>query len=216
MQSSETIGELASALASAQAAMTNVVKMKENPFFKSSYADLGAIWDVARAPLTKNGLAVVQSASAANGEVVVTTRLIHKSGEWIEDSLALRPTKPDAQGIGSTITYGRRYSLAAFVGLASVEDDDGNAAVTASTKPVAQATKQANGQKVAPKASDAGAWATKAKAELRALEDTKKIMLWWSEHDKILKALEDRDFDSYADLLGYRDQLLDNLNPLTA
>ncbi len=85
------------------------------------------MWDAARQPLAENGLSVVQSIATDGPKVTVTTLLMHSSGEWIESELTLTATKFDPQGIGSASTYGRRYSLAAIVGVCQ-EDDDGEAA----------------------------------------------------------------------------------------
>lgn len=125
---SADIGELAAALAKAQGGMSNAAKDKTNPFFKSNYADLASIMDACRAVLSENALAVVQTTELGQaGWVVVVTTLMHSSGQWIRGRLALMPVKPDPQGVGSAITYGRRYGLQAIVGIAA-DDDDGNAA----------------------------------------------------------------------------------------
>lgn len=138
MTHSEQINEIAAALSKAQAVIAGAAKDSENPFFKSKYADLASVWDACRKPLTDNGLSVAQTAAADDGHVGVTTILMHASGQWIADRLVMKPTKDDPQGIGSCITYARRYALAAMVGVAP-EDDDGNAASakhTPTSKPV--------------------------------------------------------------------------------
>lgn len=127
MNKSETIGALAGALSKAQAEIRGAVKDTANPFFKSKYADLSSVWEACREPLAKNGLSIVQTNRAGDGRVIVETLLMHASGEWISGELDMRPVKDDPQGVGSAITYARRYSLAAMVGVAP-EDDDGNAA----------------------------------------------------------------------------------------
>lgn len=128
MQTSENINELAAALAKAQALVKGAMKDATNPHFKSSYADLSSVWDACREAITANGLSVVQAPEPGlDGAVCVTTRLMHSSGQWMEASLCCRPMKNDAQGVGSVITYLRRYSLAAMVGVAP-EDDDGESA----------------------------------------------------------------------------------------
>lgn len=131
MLKSETIGELAKALASAQGMIQNAKKDSENPFFKSKYADLAAVREACQGPLSKNGLAVIQTPRTILTEDVtiisVETLLCHSSGEWISEELSAIPVKTDPQGIGSCITYLRRYALSAVAGVAS-EDDDGNAA----------------------------------------------------------------------------------------
>lgn len=132
MTTSETINELAGALAKAQGQIKGAAKDADNPFFKSKYADLASVWEACRAAVTANGLSVLQAPRAAAFEggwiIEVETRLLHSSGQWMADSLTLPVGKPDAQGVGSAITYARRYALASFVGVAP-EDDDGNAAV---------------------------------------------------------------------------------------
>lgn len=139
MTHSEQINEIAAALSKAQAVIAGAVKDKTNPHFKSDYADLASVWDACRIPLTNHGLSVAQTAATDDGRVNVTTILMHVSGQWIRDTLAMKPTKDDPQGVGSCITYARRYALAAMVGVAP-EDDDGNAAsakpTTAAAKPV--------------------------------------------------------------------------------
>lgn len=127
MRESRAIGELAKALWKAQAAMGNAVKDSTNPHFKSKYADLASCWDACRKALTDNGLSVIQPVSADGASVTVTTRLLHESGEFIEDGLTITAVQNTPQGIGSAITYGRRYGLASMIGLAA-DDDDGNAA----------------------------------------------------------------------------------------
>jgi ERF superfamily len=128
MQKSDTITALAGALAAAQSEIEGAKKDSTNPHFRSKYADLGAVWDACRGPLTKHGLAVVQFPRSENGCALVETILTHKSGEWMSETLALPVSKQDAQGYGSAMTYARRYSLMAVAGIAP-EDDDGNAAV---------------------------------------------------------------------------------------
>lgn len=136
---SESIKEIASALAKAQAVMSGAKKGAENPHFRSKYADLASCWDAARAALPEQGLCVIQTTRPSDkDEVVVITLLAHSSGEWIEGELPLPVTKADAQGYGSALTYARRYGLCAMVGIAP-EDDDGNAAANA--KPNKQAGK---------------------------------------------------------------------------
>lgn len=135
MQHSEQIGELAGALAKAQGEIEGAAKSSANPYFKSKYADLSEVWDACRGPLSANGLAVSQLPvtrwEKVGEEFVlmagVTTILSHDSGQWIKDTLLMPVVKSDPQGVGSCVTYARRYALAAFVGVAP-EDDDGNAA----------------------------------------------------------------------------------------
>lgn len=125
MEHSEKIGELAKALATAQGQFKPIKRESVNPFFKSRYADLSAIIDATREALSKNGLMVSQLVSVNDG-VHVTTLLAHESGEWIRETLLMKPKADDPQSIGGAITYGRRYSLGGILGVASEDDDDGN------------------------------------------------------------------------------------------
>lgn len=144
MNRSESIAELAAALAKAQPAMRSALKSSDNPFFKSKYADLSAVWEACRSALHANGLTVVQGGEPGDGaHVTVSTMLLHTSGQYIESSLTVRPTKPDPQGIGSAITYARRYALAAIAGVCT-EDDDGNAASVHVAPPAAQRATPSN------------------------------------------------------------------------
>ncbi len=126
MRTSENLNELAKALAAAQGEMKNATLNKVNPHFKSKYADLAAIRDTVTPALAKHGIAVVQGTDTEENSIVVFTRLIHSSGQWIESRFPIPYDKPQAMGSG--ITYGRRYTLSAVTNIAADEDDDGNAA----------------------------------------------------------------------------------------
>lgn len=129
MQTSEQINEIATALAKAQGEITGALKDSANPFFKSKYADLASCWDACRGPLSANGLAVVQIPGISEDatRMVLETRLMHSSGQWISSLLPIHPKDESPQAMGSALTYARRYALTAMVGVAQV-DDDGNAA----------------------------------------------------------------------------------------
>lgn len=136
MNTSPTIGLIAKALATAQAEIENVGKDAVNTQFakpdtkgplRPSYATLAAVLDVCRPVLAKNGIALIQSPGNDGEAVTLTTTLAHESGEWFQSTVGVIPGKRDAQGLGSALTYLRRYSLSAICGVAQ-EDDDGNAA----------------------------------------------------------------------------------------
>ena len=125
-QQSESVAALAKALVATQGQLQGVAKSSAG--YNYRYADLAAVWDAIRKPLTANGLAVAQTTTyTASGEPVLITTLMHTSGEWMRGELLVRPTKADPQSLGSAITYGRRYALMGIVGVAP-EDDDGAAA----------------------------------------------------------------------------------------
>jgi len=127
MSQSEQINELAAALAKAQGAMSNAVMNRTNPHFKSKYADLSSVLDASRAPLSANGLSVVQTIQNSERGPFLRTVLMHSSGQFISSEYAL-PNTPRPHEMGSALTYARRYSLAAMICNSSDEDDDGNAA----------------------------------------------------------------------------------------
>src|SRR5262245_38614194 len=111
MNRSETIGKLAEALSKAQGTMKNAVKDSDNPFYKSKYADLASVSDACKPHLAANGLAVVQLPTMREGKLVLEYAILHNSGEWIGSEIEMTPVKSDPQGIGSAITYARRYTL---------------------------------------------------------------------------------------------------------
>lgn len=126
---SDTLGKLAEALSKAQGAMKPAVKDSVNPHFKSTYADLASCWAAIREPLAANGLAITQRLSTDAHGVRVETMLLHTSGEFLRDEFWLPVSQKTPQGYASAVTYARRYSLSAMVGLSSDSlDDDGNAA----------------------------------------------------------------------------------------
>jgi len=140
MPTSPTIAALAAALVKAQSAMGGAKKDSTNPHFKTAYADLASIWDACRAPLANAGLSIVQLVSSDPTHAIIETILAHSSGEWVSSLLAVPLTKADAQGLGSAITYGRRYALAAIVGVCPA-DDDAEAAVARPTQRTQPATR---------------------------------------------------------------------------
>lgn len=131
MITSEQVDKIFPALIKAQSEMGNAKKSSANPFFKSKYADLSEIIEVSKDVLSSNGIGIIQSPGGNGNNVTVTARVIHSSGQWIEDTISLPLTQNTPQAAGSAITYGRRYQLAALMNMAQ-EDDDGN---TASEKP---------------------------------------------------------------------------------
>lgn len=129
MDKSESITELTKALVKFQAALKPAVRDKTNPYLKSRYADLSGVWEVCRALLQENRLAVVQVSGIDAGGTYLETLLAHESGEWISGRYPLKPVKPDdPQALGSALTYARRYSLAAVLGIVT-EDDDAEGAM---------------------------------------------------------------------------------------
>jgi|TARA_R110002124_G_scaffold883_5_gene4497 hypothetical protein len=129
MKMSTDCSKVVPAFISAQGTLERASKDADNPFFKSKYADLSAVWLACQEALGENGLAVIQDVTTSENGVEVSTRVLHISGQWLEcGPLTIPLAKSDAQGVGSAITYGRRYGLSATLGIVTELDDDGNAA----------------------------------------------------------------------------------------
>lgn len=121
------------ALAEFQSKVPEIKKEAENPFFHSKYASLGNILTVIKPILAECKLVITQ---IPVGENELLTKIIHtESGEIIEGTFKFPLAKNDPQGLGSAITYMRRYSLVAMLGLNTEDDDDGNAASIRPQKP---------------------------------------------------------------------------------
>lgn len=124
----QNIKNIAAALSEFQGELETAKKDSTNPFFKSNYSDLRSVWNVIREPLAKNGLAVTQIPTIQGDRMVLITRVLHVSGEVIESIYPINPVKNDPQGMGSAVTYARRYALTAILGVVSGDDDDANGA----------------------------------------------------------------------------------------
>jgi len=127
--------KFATAFAKLQGEIKPALKDATNPHFRSKYADLSAVWEAVRAPMAKHGFGIIQSPQYEGDNIYLETTLLHDSGEFLTSKYPLKPSKPDPQGYGSALTYARRYSIAAMLGVVADEDDDGNAA---SAKPLSQ------------------------------------------------------------------------------
>jgi len=134
IKTSETLDAFAEAFAKAQGELTNPPKNKVNPHFNSRYVDLSDGLDVIRKTFSKHGLAVIQGTSLENDLTVLNTRILHKSGQWMEWTYPVSGLDTH-QKMGSAMTYARRYALFGIVGVAGEDDDDGNTA-SAPVKPI--------------------------------------------------------------------------------
>jgi hypothetical protein len=125
---------IADALSAAQLEIADPPKDSVNPHFKSRYADLATVLKTVRPVLARHGIAVVQTTDIQDGVTVLRTRLLWRDEEIIS-TYPVTPTQATPQGLGSALTYARRYALQAIVGVAADDDDDGNAASAAPPKP---------------------------------------------------------------------------------
>lgn len=174
---SANLNELAAALAKAQGEMQGAKKENKAVITgqtQRTYADLASVWEAVREPLTKNGLAVIQFPRTSGHGVEIETTLLHTSGQYMSDTLWVPCSKDDAQGLGSAITYGRRYALMAVTGIAPV-DDDGAAAVAGSAKGMAGGGgdfRPAGPRQFTPKPGETG-WVADARRD-GLIDDTRK------------------------------------------
>lgn len=174
---SGSIAKLTDALSKAQGAFDHAKKDVANEFFKSKYADLASVIDAAKKPLADNGLAVIQTTEIEGDAIVLVTLLSHSSGEWIKGRYPVKPVKNDPQGLGSALTYARRYAFSAITGIAS-EDDDGNAA---------------SGKVKEPRFKTAKAmqdWHTKVKADIFAAESVTQLVAIYNANIATVEELE--------------------------
>jgi len=122
---SESIDLLAISLAKAQGKITVAIEDKKNPHFKSTYSSLNSIWDACRSAISEEGLSVTQIMQPSATSIDLITILLHESGQWIKSVLPIPSLQLTPQQLGSAITYLRRYSLSAIVGVAPGFEDDG-------------------------------------------------------------------------------------------
>lgn len=135
MKNSPDMNHLAAALAAAQAEFPVIpkersaeIEMRNGGTYSYLYADMGDIIDALRPHLAANGLSVVQGVGTKGPDNVVTTRLLHSSGQWVEDTMRL-PGLRDAtpQSFGSAITYAKRYAYGALLNVVIDDGDDDGA-----------------------------------------------------------------------------------------
>jgi hypothetical protein len=154
MRQSDQIAELAAALSKAQSEMTGIKRNSVNSFFQSSYSDLETVLSSVRAALSKQGIAISQVLDFdPNFGTILETVLLHTSGQFLSSRVPLNAKANDAQTVGASITYYRRFSAMAICGIAAEsEDDDGESlagrgqkpfVVSNQSRPLAAAVKQA-------------------------------------------------------------------------
>lgn len=125
MEKSQSIKELAKALTLFKTKVGSIKKDSTNPHFKNRYASLSTILDNIRVPLLECNLEFIQIPDA---DMLITILTHMESGEFVQSNYQLNPVSNNPQGIGSAITYARRYALGAILGLNIEEDDDANSA----------------------------------------------------------------------------------------
>ena len=182
LQMSDGIENVSKALVGAQADVGKALKNQENSHFKSQYADLSAVLEVSKPALAKHGLALTQFPGQGEGTVTMSTLLVHESGEWILLPPASIPLQAHtAHGYGSAISYLRRYTTQAALGISvGLSDDDDGIEATA------------NAPKKAPKKRAASKKATPAfEPKKKAVVDPKILKAELAKLKKLIAAAEE-------------------------
>jgi len=200
---SQDIKELVSALSKAQGVMRPAVFNRVNPHFKTRYADFTSCMDCCREPLATNGLSIMQYCETVSDKLMLVTMLAHVSGQWIKSYFPLNPAQMTSQAVGAAMTYGKRYSLSALLGIVSDDEDDdgeseqgrGNGAAVAKTQNKVNPVQE---QKTPPKPRIDKDQLLTLKALDEALDDEckSKIYSWLANSHKI-RSLEEVTVDIY-------------------
>lgn len=215
MQCSEQINDIAAALAKAQGEVRGATKDALNDHFKRKYADLAAVWDACREPLTANGLSVIQPATNRDGRLCIVTRVIHATGQWIEDDgIPLLLGKQDMQALGSAITYARRYGLMAMVGIAPEDDDGEGAGAKGESKPVTAPEKTALPRDDAGQPTLENRYKTLSRA-LDAAKTVEQLASIWNRAENLRQQLNEQRPDLYNAISQAHDIIKDRLSPET-
>lgn len=142
IRTSESVNDISSALVDFSEKGIEFIARSKNPHFGNAYATLPFVLHSVVQPLASVGLSVVQGGALVDGQFAIITRLIHRSGQWLETVMPIQPSakalaRDASQAYASAATYGRRIALLAILGLAPVDpkerdllevDDDGNTA----------------------------------------------------------------------------------------
>ena len=183
MKHSDELKNLAKALAKFQADIKDPARDKDNPYFKSKYVALDGLLDAVRPVLATNGLSFIQSPVSNGQDMGVTTLLMHDSGEWIEsDPFLLHAVKNDPQAGGSAITYARRYSLSAVLGVAWDDDDDANVATKGphSRSNARNNSPKGNDTKVGRQAEKTASSSSQTQKKPTSVDDYYQLVIDWA------------------------------------
>lgn len=235
MERSPEIGKLAEALAKAQTQFKAIPRNKHVKVegrdgrrgYEYAYAPLEAIIDGTRAALAANGLALIQLPKVGERDVIVTTMVVHSSGEFVSAEISMPLGGSGAQAVGSALSYARRYCMSAILGVATEDDDDGEAASAPNSGRVQDkpAVRDAVAQQVA---SREDRFQREARADGKPISSGRKApgklgkegntigdmriedLMWWEV--SLGKALDDPDkaryrIDNEADLAAIKDMI---------
>jgi hypothetical protein len=208
MRTSESIKALAPALTAALGKLEGAAKNAKNPHFKNTYADLASVVDASRSILAESDLAVMQSPGLViEGRLQLFTRIIHKSGEWIEGEFHMPLAKSDPQATLATLTYARRGALMAILGIPAV-DDDGETAVGRGTDGnSASGPRQQTAPQEAPKPPTLSERADRFVTTLRGLPTPAERERAYKLASKLLADLDASDPERLVEINRFYDEL---------
>jgi len=202
------------ALAAFQAEAPMILKTANNPFYKSKYADLPAVWGTIKELVTKHGFVVLNSVVQKDGRDCLETTLFYPaSGELLTSCLPINPAKNDPQGYGAAITYHRRQNLVTLLGLVCDDDDDGNAASGKEEKPKPE-NKPKPKEEPNPKTPQVEFLET-CRRELEALNDIQHVTEW-QQLPKVREGMKDLNLKQVTWLQDQINAAMTRLNPLNA
>lgn len=199
MKHSETLTKIAPDLVAALAHIGGAKKGKTNPAFKSRYADLESVIAASKEILADNGLTLIQFPSdCVSGVLNLETIFMHESGEWISGEMGIALGKTDPQGVGSALTYARRYAQMAALNMPAVDDDGERAMgrVNGAAAP-AQPQSRQDPNSLAQKKRDGVM--ERMFAEIDATADMIELRQWWKDNTHAIKDLPQMWQDAISD-----------------
>lgn len=216
MEKSETTAEIFKALAKAQSEITDAIKDTDNPFFKSKYADLAQVRSVVRAIFGGHGLSIIHMPTASETGLGLQSIIAHESGEYVSSVSHWHLQKKDAQGMGSALTYARRYIDMAVSGMAADDDDGNDAGRQPEPKPVRPATPHAinfmPSDGTPAKNDDIKDMGRALYTKINRATNFDDVVRWLEMNDEALMCLKAIDENAYGAIIQLRDKREEELN----
>jgi hypothetical protein len=190
--------DIYTALFAVQTSVDVVRKTADNPFFKSKYADLPAVWEVVKDSLAANNILVYHKTDTKDGVDYLNTFVRHiPSGTEITSNVQLHLQKPTSQEYGSCVTYMRRYAISSMLGLITDKDDDGNDASQGKPKVVAKTEAPKAKKELTPEEREQASKLTIIKDAILNAKDVKMIDIIWNNHAAFLDGIKENSPNTY-------------------
>jgi hypothetical protein len=208
------------ALFAVQTSVDVVKKTADNPFFKSKYADLPAVWDVVKDALAANNILVYHKTDTKDGVDYLNTFVRHvPSGTEITSNVQLHLQKPTSQEYGSCVTYMRRYAISSMLGLITDKDDDGNDASQPKAKTAPKVEQKPVKKEMTPQEQETASKLTTIKDAILKAQSVKMVDLIWNNHADFLAEIKQKSPNTYTKIdqiyLETRAKLDENEIPTT-